>query len=104
MRRIVGALRVGLLQPVDISSLAVFRIAFGALMCAAMVRSLALGWVRALYVEPSYHFTWPGLGFIRPWPGWGMYAHFAALALLAAGVAAGLCYRFCIVAFLLGFT
>ncbi len=90
--------------PVDIASLVAFRIGFGLLMSAAMVRSLARGFVRTLYVEPSFHFTWAAFSWVRPWPAWGMYAHFVLLALLALGVALGWRYRLCAAAFCVGFT
>jgi len=90
--------------PVDIASLAAFRFLFGFLMAAAMVRFLAKGWVRQLYVEPAFHFTYPGFEWIRPWPDLFMHAHFIVLALLAVGIALGLFYRVCVTLFFLGFT
>ena len=89
--------------PVDIASLAAFRILFGLLMAAAMVRFLAKGWVAQLYVEPAFHFTYPGFEWIRPWPTALMHAHFVLLTLLALGVAFGFFYRICITLFFLGF-
>lgn len=89
---------------VDIASLAAFRILFGLLMAAAMVRFMANGWVTELYVTPAFHFTYPGFEWIRPWPGAGMHLHFFLLALLAIGVAVGSFYRCCITLFFLGFT
>lgn len=91
-------------QPVDIASLAAFRIMFGLLMAAAKLRFIAKGWVQQLYLEPSFHFPYPGFEWIRPWPGALMYAHFILLALLAVGVALGFFYRICIILFFLGFT
>src|ERR1041385_6798805 len=91
-------------QPVDIAALAAFRILFGLLMFAAMVRFLAKGWVRELYVEPAFHFTYPGFEWVRPWPDFWMHAHFLLLAVLALGIAVGLFYRACAVLFFLGFT
>lgn len=93
-----------LTAPVDIAGLAAFRVLFGLLMAAGMVRFLARGWVHELYVLPAYHFTYPGFGWVRPWPDVWMQAHFVVLALLAAGVALGCCYRACITLFCLGFT
>ncbi len=90
-------------QPVDITSLAVFRIGFGLLMSAAMIRFLTKGWVGEFYTTPAFHFGYPGLEWIRPWPDAGMHVHFVVLALLALGVATGLYYRVCAVLFFLGF-
>jgi hypothetical protein len=90
--------------PVDIASLAAFRFLFGLLMAAAMVRFLAKGWIRLLYVEPTFFFSYPGLEWLRPWPGPLMQVHFIVLAILGLGIAFGIFYRLCISLFFLGFT
>ena len=89
---------------VDASSLAIFRIVFGLVGVFIVARFFAYGWIDELYVAPAHHFTYIGFGWVKPWPGWGMYAHFAALGLLALGIAAGCRYRLCAVLFFLGFT
>lgn len=91
-------------RPVDIAALAAFRFLFGSMMALAMVRFIAKGWVSELYVEPAFHFTYPGFGWVHPWPGGWMHLHFFLLALLACGVALGCFYRLCAVLFFLGFT
>jgi len=90
--------------PVDIASLAAFRFLFGLVLLAAIVRFISKGWVRELYVEPAFHFAYPGFEWIRPWPDAFMHLHFVLLALLAVGVALGFFYRICITLFFLGFT
>ena len=89
---------------VDAGSLAIFRIAFGLVGVFIVVRFFAYGWIDALYVDPAHHFTYLGFSWVKPWPGWGMHAHFAALGLLALGIAAGYRYRLCALLFFLGFT
>ena len=69
-----------------------------------MARFFAHGWIAPLYVEPDYHFTYLGFGWVRPWPGWGMYAHFIALGVLSLGIAAGCRARLCAALFCVGFT
>jgi len=98
-----GARRL-LTAPVDMASLAVFRCLFGLMMTAAMVRFLARGWVTQFYIEPAFHFTYPGFSWVTPWPGHGMYAHFVILSLLGLGMALGFYYRICTLLFFLGFT
>ena len=56
-----------------------FRIVFGLVCLAGVVRFFAHGWVSELYVEPAHHFTYLGFGWVTPWHGWGMYLHFALL-------------------------
>ena len=91
-------------RPVSAQSAAAFRIAFGALALAAVVRFAARGWIDDLYVAPEHHFTYAGLWWVRPWPDWGMQAHFALMGLAAAGVALGYRYRLSVAAFFLLFT
>ena len=93
-----------LFAPVDIASLVVFRIVFGLLMFREMVRYFQDGLIRRWYIEPTFHFSYYGFDWVAPWPGGGMYIHFAALALLALGIALGLWYRVCTVLFFLGYT
>lgn len=90
--------------PVDLAALAAFRIIFGLLMAGAMVRFLAKGWVRELYVQPAFHFTYPGFEWVRPWPDFWLHAHFVALAVLALFIATGFCFRAAAALFFLGFT
>jgi len=89
----VTRLRDALFRPVDIAWLPVFRIAFGVLIFEEALRYLLGGLGRNLYIRPPFHFTYEGFGWVQPWPGIGIYVHFAALALLAAFVALGLFYR-----------
>ena len=96
-------MRAGI-QPVSADSVAVFRIIFGLLGVAAVIRFAANGWIDDLYIEPAYHFSYYGLAWVKPWPGWGMYLHFALLGLASLGVALGYHYRLSIAAFFLLFT
>lgn len=91
-------------SPVDIASLAAFRLLFGAMMAIGMVRFIAKGWVTQFYVEPKFYFSYPGFAWIHPWPDVWMHAHFILLALLAVGIALGFFYRTCAALFFLGFT
>ena len=68
---------------VDIASLAAFRIVFGLVMCGGILRFLATGWIEAMYGEPRWFFKYPGFAWALPWPVWGMYVHYGALAVLA---------------------
>lgn len=86
------------------SSVAAFRVLFGLLGLLAVVRFFAHGWIGPLYIEPDHHFAYLGFGWLEPWPGWGMYAHFIVLGLLSLGVTAGYRTRLCAVLFSIGFT
>ncbi len=91
-------------RPVDAAGLAAFRIAFGALMVFAVVRFVARGWVGQLYLDPSFHFTYFGFEWVRPWPAWGMALHFALMGLAAVGVLLGAWTRLSALAFFVTFT
>ncbi len=93
-----------LLQPVDAASLAAFRIFFGAVMAVTVIRYFLKGWIHDYYVAPSFFFTFPGFGWVRPLPAVGMYLLFAALGVLAVGVMVGLFYRACVLLFVVGFS
>ena len=91
-------------RPVAAWSGAAFRIAFGLLGAAAVVRFAARGWIEEFYAAPEHHFAYSGFWWVRPWPEWGMHAHFALLGLAAVGVALGYRYRLSVTAFFLLFT
>jgi vitamin K-dependent gamma-carboxylase len=88
----------------DAAGLAVFRALFGALMLMSVVRFVARGWVRELYLEPAFHFTYWGFDWVKPWPGWGMYVHFALMGLGALGICLGAFTRLSALIFFLTFT
>lgn len=93
-----------LFAPVDIAPLVWFRIAFGIIMAWEMWRYFEHGWIYDYYIQPKFFFTYYGFSWVHPWPGNGMYVHFAVLGVLAACIALGLCYRAATVLFFLGFT
>ena len=80
-------LRAWLARPVDAASLHVFRRLFGLLMLASVIRFAVRGWIADIYVDPAVHFPFWGLDWLRPWPGVGMYIHFAALGAAALALA-----------------
>jgi hypothetical protein len=93
-----------LFEPVDIAPIAWLRIAFGAVMLWEVWRYFDHGWIGEYFIEPTFHFTYYGFGWVKPWPGDGMYVHFVALGVLAAAILAGFCYRVATVLFFLAFT
>lgn len=99
------AIRRSLGRPVDIASLAAFRVLFGLLLCGGVIRwYLVTDWIPQLYVRPTFFFKYDGFGWVEVWPAWGLYLHFGLLALLALFVALGLFYRVSLALFTAGFT
>lgn len=90
--------------PTSILPLAIFRIAFGILMLYSTVRFIRKGWVKELYIDPPFHFTYYGFSFIQPLPGDGMYFVFGALVCLTVMIILGLGYRVAVITFFLLFT
>jgi len=85
--------RAHLLEPVDNAWLAALRIGFGLLLAHDALGYVLFGGARRLYVDPGFHFTYFGFGWVRPWPGAGMDLHFFSLSLLGVALALGLFHR-----------
>jgi vitamin K-dependent gamma-carboxylase len=90
-------------RPVDVASLAAFRIGFGLVMCGGILRFLATGWIETMYGEPRWFFKYPGFAWVEPWPVWGMYVHYGVLAVLALAIALGAFTRAALALFVAGF-
>jgi hypothetical protein len=93
-----------LLRPVDNSSLAVFRMAFGVAVAWHGAQILSGGSVDYHYIDPVFHFTYYGFDWVRPWPGAGMYVHLAVMIAAALCFALGLFYRAAAVVMFVTFT
>jgi vitamin K-dependent gamma-carboxylase len=91
-----------LFQPVENSILIFFRVFFGGMMIFHCLSMLTSGWVQALYIVPAMNFTFPGFGWVKPWPGHGMYLHFCIMTLAAVGITVGFHYRIAAFVFAIG--
>lgn len=87
-----------------IAPLAVFRIIFGGMMFASVIRFWLNGWIETQYILPKVFFPFYGFEWIKPLSETGMYAVFAVMAVAALFVMLGLFYRFSAIAFFLLFT
>ena len=90
-------------QTQDSSSLALFRVGFGILMTLSMIRFVSKGWVEKLYLEPSFHFSFYGFEWVKPF-GDMTYLLFVISCTSAFFVAVGYKYRLSIIIFFLSFT
>jgi len=96
-----------LFAPISIAPLVYFRVACGALLVWLVFiffNHQGADQIFEYFVGPSFHFTYPGFGWVKPLPGRGMYILFFGLGLAAALVTAGLAYRLSAAALCLGFT
>jgi len=89
LKRMTG----NLFNPVHPGSIVFFRIAFGLAMVWQSFVYYAEGRIRRYFLEPSYFFSYPGLSWVEPWAGQGMYWHFAVIAISGLFVSLGLFYR-----------
>ena len=90
-------------SPVDASSAAVFRVAFGTLALVAIIRFFINDWIDVIYVDPSHHIKYLWFDWVQPLPALGMRLLFLVLGVLAIGIAIGLFYRWCVALFCIGF-
>jgi hypothetical protein len=83
--------------------LAVFRISFGLMMFASIVRFWLNGWIEKLYITPKFHFSYYGFEWVRPL-GDLTYLLFIICGISALFVAMGYKYRIAIILLFLSFT
>lgn len=101
-----------LFDPVEIAPLVFFRVACGVFFAFQAFEFLlprGEGSLRITNVEkhfgyPSLHFKYWGLGWLESLPGDWMYALFVVLLIASVGIAIGLFYRVCVVAFFVGWS
>ena len=83
--------------------LAVFRILFGFMMLASIIRFWSFGWIETLYIAPVFSFSYYGFHWL-PNLGQFTYLLFVICGVSAFFVAIGYRYRLAIVLFFLSFT
>lgn len=80
-------------SPVDMASLAWFRIVFGG---ALLAQTLLFGQYISSdgrWLGTHFHFSFVGFSWLHPWPAGGMFWHLCVLGLLAFCVMIGFCYQ-----------
>ncbi|MBA3681295.1 MAG: HTTM domain-containing protein [Bacteroidetes bacterium] len=101
---VINHIRSYFLKPVHLAPLAIFRMAFGFLMLASVLRFIAKGWVYDMYIKPKLFFPYFGFEWVKPFGETGMYVLFIALAVAALFIALGFLYRISTIFFFLAFT
>ncbi len=87
----------------EAAPLAVFRIGFGIMMLASVIRFWLNGWIEKLYLTPKFHFSYYGFEWVKPL-GDFTYLLFVICGVSAFFVAIGYKYRIAIITFFLSFT
>ncbi|MDQ3191695.1 MAG: HTTM domain-containing protein [Bacteroidota bacterium] len=101
---IVEKVKDSIFKPVHIAPLVVFRIIFGLMMAAGVIRFALNGWIEDLYIKPEFFFTFPYFEWVKPFPAFFMYLLFALMGAVALSMALGLYYRASAVLFFISFT
>ncbi|MEZ4752567.1 MAG: HTTM domain-containing protein [Bdellovibrionota bacterium] len=91
-------------RPTDAASLAVFRIVFGAVLFVEVCRYFHKGWIAQYFIAPQFYFSYPGLEWLHPWSGNGMYWHFAVIGVAALLLMLGIASRLSAAVLCLGFS
>lgn len=91
-------------QAKHIAPLATFRVAFGVMMLASIIRFWLNGWIAKQYIDPDFYFPYYGFEWIKSWGDPGMYILFAIMGIAAIGIALGAFYRVSATLFFLSFT
>ena len=90
-------------RPVDIAGLVYVRIVFGLIMLWEVWRYFEHNRVYRYWIEPEYHFPYPGFEWLSPLPGDGMNYLFVGLGLMSVLIILGLFYRVAAALFSIGF-
>lgn len=98
-----SALKKYLSSYANVAPLVVFRIGFGLMMFASIIRFWSKGWIEKLYIDPQYHFSYYGFEWVKPLGGF-TYLLFVICAIAAFCIAIGYKYRWMVAAFFLSFT
>ncbi len=90
-------------QPIPSAALAVFRLAFGLMLCGGVIRFWLRGWIDELYILPKHYFHYYGFEWVQPL-GQYTYLLFFICGISALFFALGLFYRLSAVALFISFT
>ncbi|QHI38024.1 hypothetical protein IMCC3317_34070 [Kordia antarctica] len=82
-----------LFKQVDNTSLVLFRVFFGLLICLEGFGAILTGWVKRTFIDPDFTFTFIGFEWLQPLPGNGMYFYFALMGICGFFVMIGYKYR-----------
>ncbi len=91
-----------LFKEVSIAPLVVFRIVFGTILLYSILRTWQEGWIKELYIDPTYHFGF--FSWLKPLGAEGIYFVYLLMGLSALGIILGLFYQLCALLFFLLFT
>lgn len=86
-------------KQVDNTAISIFRILFGLLLMLEGFGAILTGWVKNVFIDPEFTFSFIGLSFLQPLPGNGMYFYFIALGFLGMAIMLGYKYRYAMIGY-----
>ncbi len=90
-----------LFKNIDNSSLIVFRFFFGFLIACESFGAILTGWVKRVFIDPEFTFSFIGLDWLQPLPGSGMYWYFVLMGFLGLFIMVGYRYKFAMITYTL---
>ncbi len=93
-----------LFQRIDNAQIIVFRVFLGLLLMAECWGAIATGWVKEVFVDPQFTFTFIGFEWTGFLLGKTMYYYYAVLGVLGLLVAIGMFYRASMTLFAIGWS
>lgn len=91
-------------EPRDAASLVFFRVTFGLILLWEATRFFVNGLIDSVYLEPRFHFTYLGFGWVRPLPEEWLTLHFVLLGVTALLLTLGMLTRLSAAWLCLGWT
>ena len=88
-----------LFKHIDNSALVIFRILFGLLCFLESVGAIFTGWVKRVFIDPEFTFSFIGFEWLQPLSGNGMYFYYVIMGVFAIGIMLGYKYRLSILGF-----
>lgn len=88
-------------KAIDNSPLIVFRIFFGFLVACESFGAIVTGWVKRVFIDPEFTFSFIGFDWLQPLPGYGMYCYFILMGFFGLAIMFGYRYRIAIIAYTL---
>lgn len=86
-------------RAIDNSPLIVFRIFFGFLVACESFGAILTGWVKRVFIQPEFTFSFIGFEWLQPLPGFGMYYYFSLMGIFGLAIMLGYRYRIAIISF-----
>lgn len=90
-----------LFKHIDNSALIVFRIVFGVLCFLESVGAIFTGWLKRVFIDPQFTFSFIGFEWLKPLPDNWMYFYYLIMGLFALCIMLGYKYRLSILGFTL---